>query len=25
LAFALVCVAIASAPFTTVRELRTFR
>ena len=25
LAFALVCVAIASAPFWTVRELKTFR
>ena len=25
LAFALICVAIASAPFSTVRELRTFR
>ena len=25
LAFALVCVAVASAPFSTVRELRTFR
>jgi MFS family permease len=24
-AFALACVAIASAPFSTVRELRTFR